>query len=58
MRNLILQLFLNKQQVVKEIEQLQSEPQSEWNDSMIKAKHAEWDKYEHMIDLFFLSINL
>ena len=58
MRNLILQLFLNKQQVVKEIEELQSQPQSEYNDMLIKAKHTEWDKYEHMIDLFFLSVNL
>jgi len=58
MRNLILQLLLNKQQVVKEIEELQSKPQSEWNQSLIDAKHKEWDRYEDMIDLFFLSINL
>lgn len=58
MRNLILQLFLNKQQVVKEIEELQSKPQAEWNHSLIDAKHKEWDRYEHMIDLFFQSVNL
>ena len=58
MRNLILQLFLNKQHVVKEIEELQSKPHSEWNYSLIDAKHKEWDRYEHMIDLFFQSVNL
>lgn len=58
MRDLILQLFLNKQHVVKEIEELQSKPQSEWNNSLIEAKHKEWDRYEHMIDLFFQSVNL
>ena len=58
MRNLILQLFLNKQHVVKEIEELQSKPQSEWNHSLIDSKHKEWDRYEHMIDLFFQSVNL
>lgn len=58
MRNLILQLFLNKQHVVKEIEELQSKPQNEWNHSLIDSKHKEWDRYEHMIDLFFQSVNL
>ena len=58
MRNLILQLFLNKQQAVNEIEQLQSLPQSDWNYPLIETKHKEWDRYEHMIDLFFKSINL
>lgn len=58
MRKLVLQLFLNKQKVVKEIEELQSQPQSEWNEPLIKSKHEEWDKYEHMIDLFFIAINM
>lgn len=58
MRNLILQLFLCKQHVVKEIEELQSKPQSEWNQSLIDSKHKEWDRYEAMINLFFESINL
>lgn len=58
MRNLILQLFLNKQHVVKEIEELQSKPATEWNHSLIESKHKEWDRYEHMIDLFFQSVNL
>lgn len=58
MRNLILQLFLNKQHVVKEIEELQSKPYSERNPSLIQSKHEEWDRYEHMIDLFFQSVNL
>ena len=58
MRNLILQLFLNKYQVVNEIGELQSKPHGEWNISLIEAKHKEWDKYEHMIDLFFKSINM
>jgi len=58
MRNLILQLFLNKHQLIKEIGVLQSMPSEKWDHALIKAKHEEWDKYEHMIDIFFLSIGL
>lgn len=58
MRNLILQLFLNKQKVVDEIAVLQAQPHEEWNSELIDAKHEEMDRYEHMIDLFFVSVNL
>ena len=58
MRNLILQLFVNKNKLVAEIEALQKEPREKWNKELIDAKHAEWDRIEHTIDLFFLSVGL
>ena len=58
MRDVILQLFLNKQQVVSEISTLQTKPTAEWDEKLIKAKHEEWDRYEHLIDLFFKSVGI
>jgi len=59
MREVILQLFLNKQQIVKEITELQSfEKRTEQIEVLIKSKHDEWDKYEHLIDLFFKSVGM
>lgn len=59
MRDVILQLFLNKQQIVKELTDLQSfEKRSEEIEALIKSKHDEWDKYEHLIDLFFKSVGM
>jgi hypothetical protein len=58
MKNLILQIFLNKYKIIQEIDELQSKTHAEWNEPLIDAKHKEWDRYEHMIDLFFQSINL
>lgn len=58
MKRLILQLFLNKHNVAKELQELQSKNHKDWNTELIDAKHAELDKYNHMIDLFFESINL
>ena len=58
MRRVILQLFLNKQHVLREIEEIQSKQDSEWDNILLKSKHEEWDRYEHLIDLFFNSIGL
>ena len=59
MREVILQLFLNKQQIVKEITELQSfEKRTEQIEVLIKSKHDELDKYEHLIDLFFKSVGM
>lgn len=61
MRNVILQLFLDKYKVRNEIEELQSQPLQvgeERNHKLIEAKHKEWDRIEHLIDLFFQGIGM
>lgn len=64
MRNVIDQLYINKFKVRREIEGLQSikdfdSPQSERvHRAVIDAKHEEWDRIEHMINLFFNSLGV
>lgn len=58
MRKIALQLFLNKFIVRQQIEDIQSTPKSEWNTAELDALHAEWDRIEHLIELFFESVNL
>jgi hypothetical protein len=59
MREIILQLFLNKQKIVQELTELQSfEKRTEQIEALIQSKHDELDKYEHLIDLFFKSVGL
>lgn len=64
MKKVILQLFLNKHKIVAEIEKLQSvkdfpsREEESRHRAIIDAKHKEWDKYEHMIDLFFEGIGM
>lgn len=61
MRKVVLQLFLNKHKIVKEIEELQSvdsDKSERGHRALIDAKHEEWDRTEHLIDLFFESINM
>lgn len=54
MRELISQLFVDKAKIIREIEQLQK--QSLENKEILDFKHNEWNRIEHLIDLFFLSI--
>lgn len=58
MRNVILQLFLDKYKVRNEIEELQNSPNPVKNYELIEAKHKEWDRIEHLIDLFFKGISM
>lgn len=48
--------MLNERHVIQEIEKLQS--QTEVNRELLDAKHLEWDRYKHMIDLFFEAIGM
>lgn len=56
MRELISQLFVDKAKIIREIEQLQKQPLE--NKEILDFKHNEWNRIEHLIDLFFLSINM
>lgn len=58
MKKIALQLFLNKFKVRQEIEELQSKPSEQWNRELIDAKHAEWDRIEKLIELFFEGVGL
>jgi len=58
MRKLILQLFLNEYQVKAKIAELQAKPQVEWDEKVIDVLHKEWDRYTHMINLFFEAVKL
>lgn len=61
MKNVILQLFLDKYKVRNEIEELQNSPiapNEVKNNELIEAKHKEWDRIEHLIDLFFKGIGM
>lgn len=58
MRNIILQLFLDRYKVRTEIEQLQLKSKEDWNKELVDAKHAEWDRIEHLIDIFFKSVGM
>lgn len=62
MKKLILQLFLNKQHVVAEITRMQainnfdSDEAARIHRAELERLHTEWDRYEHMINLFFEGI--
>ncbi len=58
MRKVILQLFLRKSQVVREISIMQDKPRKEWNEEELDAKHREWDNCEKMIALFFEAVGM
>lgn len=64
MRKVILQLMIDKFKVRAEIDHLQSikafpsEEASRINRALIDAKHEEWDRIEHNINLFFEAVNL
>ena len=58
MKRMILQLFVNKSLVAKEIEKLQKGPHTGWNEELINAKHEELDRINHMVDLFFDHIGM
>ena len=58
MKKIALQLFLNKFTVRQQIEEIQSKPDTEWDKTKLDALHAEWDRTEHLIELFFESVGL
>lgn len=58
MRDIIAQLFINKFNIMRQIEKEQSIPPDRENRPLIEALHADLDRTNHVLDLCFQSVGL